>query len=262
MDFTIKKYRVLLEQLKESGYSFQTFAGFIQQPEKKVVVLRHDVDKLPLNSLKFAAIQHEMGIRGSYYFRIIPSSFDVDIIKKIHAMGHEIGYHYETMDTCNGNVENAYNEFCNNLELIRKIVPVNTVCMHGSPTSRFDNRAIWSKFNYKQLGIIAEPYFDVDYNKVFYITDTGRRFDGGKVSIRDKPMQKINTPWPSYHALNEIVTAIHMQSFPKVFMMTLHPQRWTDNLLLWTKELCLQNLKNTIKRLIVNRNYNMNKHTE
>jgi hypothetical protein len=255
MDFTINKYKFLLEDLKESGYSFQTLAEFVQQPDKKVVVLRHDVDKLPVNSLKFATIQYEMGVRGSYYFRITPSVFDIEIIRKIHSMGHEIGYHYETMDACNGNVENAYNEFCHNLELFRKVVPVITVCMHGSPTSRFDNKAIWDIYDYKELGIIAEPYFELDFNKVFYITDTGRRFDGEKVSVRDKTTQKIYTSWPSYHRLKEVRKAIQDGSFPDIVMLNLHPQRWTNNLLFWAKELCLQNFKNTVKRLIVKRNH-------
>ena len=48
MDFTQKIYRELLETLKEAGYAFQTFEDFVQKPKDKVVVLRHDVDKLPL----------------------------------------------------------------------------------------------------------------------------------------------------------------------------------------------------------------------
>jgi len=254
MEFTVKKYTALLDQLKESGYSFRTFAGFIEQPAKKTIVLRHDVDKCPLNSLQFARIQNERGIRGSYYFRVVPEGFDEDIIKKIYALGHEIGYHYETMDTSRGDKEKAYEEFCRNLELLRKIVPVQTICMHGSPVSKFDNRAIWDTYNYKQLGITAEPYFDIDFNRVFYLTDTGRRFDGDKVSIRDKPSQLITAAWPSYHSLNDIITALRENSFPDVVMITLHPQRWTDNLYCWTKELCLQRLKNTIKRYMVKRN--------
>jgi hypothetical protein len=35
-------------------------------------------------------------------------------------------------------------------------------------------------------GIIGEPYFDVDFSKMLYLTDTGRRWDGGIVSVRDK----------------------------------------------------------------------------
>jgi len=38
-----------------------------------------------------------MGIRGTYYFRIVPESFDENVIKEIYSMGHEVGYHYEDM---------------------------------------------------------------------------------------------------------------------------------------------------------------------
>jgi hypothetical protein len=60
--------------------------------------------------------------------------------------------------------------------------------MHGSPLSRYDNRKIWEQFDYRKYGIIGEPYFDVDFSKVLYLTDTGRRWDGEHVSIRDKVM--------------------------------------------------------------------------
>ena len=58
--------------------------------------------------------------------------------------------------------------------------------MHGSPLSRYDNRKLWEKYDYREFGIIGEPYFDIDFNKVLYLTDTGRRWDGEAVSVRDK----------------------------------------------------------------------------
>jgi len=82
--------------------------------------------------------------------------------------------------------ELAYEDFCRNLERLRAIVPVETICMHGSPLSRISNLDLWKRYDYKGLGIIAEPYLDIDYNQVFYITDTGRRWDGDRVSVRDK----------------------------------------------------------------------------
>ena len=70
---------------------FQTFREYIQNPPESSIILRHDVDKLPRNSLKFAQIQNKLGIKGSYYFRIVPQSFNPQIAE----LGHEIGYHYE-----------------------------------------------------------------------------------------------------------------------------------------------------------------------
>jgi hypothetical protein len=42
------------------------------------------------------------------------------------------------------------------------------------------------KYDYRDFAIIAEPYFDVDYDEVFYISDTGRSWNHSSASIRDK----------------------------------------------------------------------------
>ena len=171
-------------------------------------------------------------------------------------MGHEIGYHYETMDTCRGNIDKAYNEFCRNLELFRKLVPIDTICMHGSPLSKFDNRAIWEKYDYHKLGLIAEPYFDLDFNQTYYITDTGRRWDNDTVSIRDKALKNNSTTnrlfkTLQYHSTFDIIKALEHGDFPNRAMITIHPQRWTDKPLPWFKEFLWQNVKNPIKRVLI-----------
>jgi hypothetical protein len=269
-DFTIKTYKILLSRLSNHGYAFQTFSEYLRSPANKVILLRHDVDALKENSLRFAEIQDEMSIHGSYYFRVVPQSFDKEVIRKIAGLGHEIGYHYETMDTVRGNVVRAYDEFCYNLVLFRKIVPIETICMHGSPLSKYDNRAIWENYDYKKLGIIGEPYFDLDFSRVLYLTDTGRRWDGGKVSVRDKVgssqfavRSSQFTPQPGncelgtanyfFHSTCDIISAANLGQLPDQIMFTFHPQRWTDKPGPWIRELVLQNLKNVVKRWIVRR---------
>ena len=255
-DFTLQQYISFIKILKKKDFSVQTFENFISHPGEKGIVLRHDVDKLPQNSLLFAKMQHAFGIVGTYYFRVVPQSFDEQIIKEIDSLGHEIGYHYETMDSCHGSIEKAYDMFCRNLEKFRKIVPITTICMHGSPLSKFDNRDIWKKYDYRKLGLIAEPYFDIDFNKIFYITDTGRRWDGDKVSFRDKAMTSNPVTNPEflkrrYHTTSDITNAIQKGDFPPQFMMTFHPQRWTDNKIKWLQEIIGQNIKNKVKRFLV-----------
>ena len=97
MDFTLKTYKKLIQELLTSGYSFQTLQEYIQNPKEKVVILRHDVDRLPENALVIAKIEKEAGIRASYYFRIVKESYDEDVIRQIAKIGHEIGYHYENL---------------------------------------------------------------------------------------------------------------------------------------------------------------------
>ena len=253
MDFTIKKYKKLLHALQDAGYEFQTFESFLKMPAERVVILRHDVDLLPANSLAFAKIQAEKGIKGSYYFRAVPESWDDNIIREISKLGHEIGYHYENLTVTNGDVDKAYEDFKTNLEKLRKLAPVSTICMHGSPRSQWDSKDIWKKYDYRQLGIIGEPYFDVDFDEVFYLTDTGRRWDGWKVSVRDKVPQQ--EKWEKqglvFHSTDDIIEGLHQRKLPGKIMFTFHPQRWNDNVMPWIKELILQNAKNSIKRLML-----------
>lgn len=249
MDFTVKKYTQLLKSLIKQGYSFQTFEAFLKTPLPKSIVLRHDVDLLPYNSLAFAKIQAEHGVRGVYYFRAVPESWNEVVIKEISALGHEIGYHYECLTTCNGNMQQALLDFEKNLNALRKLAPVSTICMHGSPMSKYDSKDLWKHTSYKNYGIIGEPYFDVDFSKVCYLTDTGRRWDGDKVSVRDKVNGNNHTQ--HFHSTEQIINSNNLGLLPPQIMFTFHPQRWNDNMFIWTKELVIQNIKNQVKRILV-----------
>ena len=277
-DFTLLTFKNLLESLQVHNYQFFTveeyftvskasspnrpLAGF-PSPPRPVIILRHDVDRKPQNSLATAIVENKLGIQGTYYFRMVPESFNADTIKQVADLGHEVGYHYETMGTVNEKfkmnnlkfkseeerIDGAYRLFCENLEQFRKVYPVKTICMHGSPRSAFDNRDIWKKYSYKDLGIVGEPYFDIDFDRVFYLTDTGRCWNGFKYSIRDKIPQQER--WIKeglvFKTTNDIIKAAQENKLPNRLMFTLHPQRWTNNPALWLWELAAQRAKNVVK---------------
>jgi hypothetical protein len=270
MDFTLKIYGELLATLKKGGFSFQTFREFIENPADKVIVLRHDVDMLPQNALITALIEHNINIRGSYYFRIIPKSYDRKVIEKIHELGHEVGYHYENMDFVADNIKAykrsllpsdvsareehimaAWEDFKANLARLREIVPIYTIAMHGSPRSYFNNLDLWKRFDYREVGIIGEPYLDVDYSQVFYLTDTGRRWNGERVSIRDRVDSANAFDELKFRHTSQIIAAAREGGLPEKMMINVHPQRWTDNPLPWLRELVWQNIKNVVKRCLV-----------
>jgi len=251
MDFTVRQYKKLLLALKGENFLFQTFEEFLINPKPKSIILRHDVDLLPYNSLCFAKIQNEVGIKGTYYFRAVPESWNEKVIKEIALLGHEIGYHYECLTTSKGNLSKGIQDFDKNLAALRKLALVSTICMHGSPMSKYDSKDLWKEYNYRDYDIIGEPYFDVDFNEVFYITDTGRKWDGNKVSVRDRVNSSFDL---SYHFTKDIINAIDKNELPDKIMFTFHPQRWNDNLFMWSKELVLQSTKNVVKRLFYVKN--------
>lgn len=67
-------------------------------------------------------------------------------------------------DFAKGDPHQAIKLFEEHLSQLREVADVKTICMHGSPLSKFDNRDIWKHYNYRDYGIIAEPYFDLDFH--------------------------------------------------------------------------------------------------
>ena len=264
-DFTLSAYRNLLLALQKAGYCFLPFGDvrqfMLDHPHEslpdKYVMLRHDVDLRAGNSLLTAQIENKLDIRASYYFRVVEQSNQPDIIRKIALLGHEIGYHYEDMSVANGDIDKALDHFSEWLGYFRQFYPVKTICMHGAPTSRYDGRDLWKTKSYQEFGIIGEPYLDIDFRKVFYLTDTGRQWDGYRVSVRDKVPQQ--DEWTrtgrTFHTTDDIIRCLDDGTFTdklgNAVMITTHPQRWTDNSLLWAREYMLQSAKNIIKRLLI-----------
>jgi hypothetical protein len=265
LDFTFDTYKKLLKGFRDNNYHFQTFSEYLKNPKDRVVILRHDVDRLPANSLEFARIQSDIGISGSYYFRSLKKGWDKDEIKQINDLGHEIGYHYENLSRVAKKVKSdkdknqilnlGLKDFEQQLTSLRQLVPVETICMHGAPTSKYDNKDLWEKYKYSDFNIIGEPYIDLDFSTVFYLTDTGRRWDGFNFSRRDKinGQQKY---WQEkgmvFKSSFDLLDALNQNALPPKIMITFHPQRWSHLNIDWCKELIFQNIKNPIKWALIN----------
>ena len=99
MDFSLSIYTSLIVRLLENSYKFYPFCLYKSINSKKVVILRHDVDRLHERALQMAQLESSLGVNASYYFRIESLINNVLLIKKIENLGHEIGYHYEELDT-------------------------------------------------------------------------------------------------------------------------------------------------------------------
>lgn len=241
MDFTIEKYNALLEALAKH----------------KNHIIRHDVDLRPEFSLRVAQQEARRGMKATYYFRSMHFTSHADTIKAIVALGHEAGYHYECLTTTRGDLEAAFEDFKRNLEQLRQLVPVRTACAHGSPRSPYDSQDIWKQHDIHALGIDYEPMLDTDFATTLYLTDTGRRWDGWRVSVRDKVSER-QQQWMreglSFHSTDDIIHALSDSQHPihrKALLINTHPQRWMPFGAQWIKEAVMQGNKNIVKRIIV-----------
>lgn len=247
--------------LKDADYGFYTFQDWcVGKAKGKYVILRHDIDKKPQNALAFAKLEFELGITATYYFRTSKKILHPTIIKEIASLGHEIGYHYRDLVDESGNITKAIKSFEANLSELRSVADVRTISMDGCPWSKYDNCDLWKSFNYRDFGIIGEPYFDflnskpTSENKVYYFTDTARMWNGDKYNVRDKASFSssfgIGDRGEEIHTTFDFIDWIKTNPFENL-MITTHPQRWTDNKLEWVQELIIQNVKNKIKQLLI-----------
>ena len=246
-DFTLEKYSELLDSLKHN-YQTTRVIDYLTNPNSKpfTAILRHDVDRHPEMSLAVAKLEASKGIKSTFYFRTIPEVYDTKVMKEIEAMGHEIGYHYEVMDKADGNIEKALIIFKEELANMRKAADIRTACMHGSPMKKWKNLDIWKDARPKDYGLIGEPFLSIDFSKVRYYTDTGRRWDGDKCSIDDCVEQTKDHPARNTDQLISVIS----QKAHKQMLIQTHPQRWTDKTGKWMRELVGQNVKNVGKRAI------------
>lgn len=244
-DFTPDMYKSLLDALSAAKYRFVAVEDYCAGVRyEKTVILRHDIDANPGRALVIAEMEKGMDVRSTFYIRYALAVKNPDVVRGIVALGHEVGYHYEEMSVAKGNVGRAAVLFEKRLDFLRCFYDVKTIAMHGSPLSAYDNRNLWKSIDYRQFGVTAEAYLDIDYSDCLYLTDTGRCWNG--VSRRDKVVSKFGEIY-DFHHTGDIISALERGNMPDRLAITTHPQRWLPMGAVWVWELCSQKLKNMVK---------------
>ncbi|MDD2339474.1 MAG: hypothetical protein PHG79_04245 [Methanosarcina sp.] len=229
LDFTIPEFWNLSSTLVQN-YKPVTMTEYLSSEKlpKKFTLIRHDVDRLPGNSLETARIESELGIKATYYFRATKSVFIPKIIKEIADLGHEIGYHYEVLSDAAGDHSKAIKLFEKHLSEFRKICDINTICMHGRPLSKFDNRDLWKVHDFRKYGILGEAYLSAG-KELNYFSDTGRSW-GSKNSLRDFIPGKIENF--SIDTTPELIDLIESKKLDNIYILS-HPERWSGSVFDW-----------------------------
>lgn len=95
----IADYKKLLKEFVDAGYKFIKFDSYV--PDKRRLLLRHDVDCDVSLAAKMAEIEHELGVSSTYFFMLRSRSYNIlersnvkDIIS-IKRLGHWISLHYD-----------------------------------------------------------------------------------------------------------------------------------------------------------------------
>jgi hypothetical protein len=99
-DFTLANYRRLIQLAKEKGAEFILHKDeFVA--ERKDIIWRHDVEFEPDIALKMAKIEHQEGVKASYFFQLHSDFYNVmdmhyrKVFHDIKNLGHLVGLHFD-----------------------------------------------------------------------------------------------------------------------------------------------------------------------
>jgi hypothetical protein len=92
----MEHYTELLAAVKAGGYDW---AGFDRIPRKGDVFLRHDVDLSLEAALEMARLEHELGVRATYFLMTESAFYNLDshiglyAQRQLRQWGHAVGLH-------------------------------------------------------------------------------------------------------------------------------------------------------------------------
>ncbi|MBN1200989.1 MAG: hypothetical protein JXJ20_03950, partial [Anaerolineae bacterium] len=138
LDFTFAAFDAFCQQA--ARLPVFTVAGYLSRstpPHTPYVILRLDVDYRESHAVQMARIAARHDLRGSFYFRAHAGQFALEDMRAVSALGHEVGYHFETLDTCRGDYGQAEALLLKHLDHLRAAgFDIHTVAAHGgTPTA-------------------------------------------------------------------------------------------------------------------------------
>jgi hypothetical protein len=95
-DFTLDHYRELLAAAGTGGYRWATFDA---RPRPGDLYLRHDVDLSLEAALELARVEHELGVRATYFLMTESAFYNLDshvgreTLRDLRELGHAVGLH-------------------------------------------------------------------------------------------------------------------------------------------------------------------------
>jgi hypothetical protein len=190
MEFSYDSFRRLVQEVSANGYTCHRFDEPPGREATKRFYLRHDVDISPISALKLGQIEHELGVRGNFFFLLnsetyqLLSEHNIQIVRRLRELKHCVGLHIDQLLT--GEDEH---KILKTIEWFSEIVtPIDLVASFHRPTTTVLRRVYDGFIN---------TYAPHLFSEQCYLSDS-RRDDGFYPKLRQwmaegKPMIQLLT---------------------------------------------------------------------
>ncbi len=235
MIFTYKKWDAFCKKLSCNGLISTTVADCFNEKNERFLVLKHDVETDVKKAYQLAKIENKYAHKGTYYVQayLLDNLQNIELLKEMQNMGHEISYHYDVMDSNKGDIDKAIEEFDSNVKMFEENgFKIKTLCQHGNPiverigyTSNRDFfrsqkvQALYGKMCDVMVDFKAKANVEYDY-----YSDAGRKFKFIFDPITNDVVNSDEKNVP-YSDLDALFKALEHSSNNVV--ISTHPHRWT-----------------------------------
>ncbi len=203
-----------------------------QSSNSEWIVVKHDVETNVKKAVQLAEIEYNHGIQATYYVQADLLKDNVEQLKKIQSMGHEVTYHYDVLDANNGNFKVATEEFSKTVESFSSYgFEVKTVCPHGNPVivrdgwssnkDFFRDESVAKKFPNILDMVIQLP--DKLNDNYIYISDAGYEWKQ-IVNIKDNDVTNQGDI-----DLGDYKNLLYTINHEERVILSTHPHRWEQS---------------------------------
>ena len=237
MKFTWKNWEHFCVRLAKNGL-ISIPAKEVSEVDNSYVVLKHDVETDVKKAYQIACIEEKYCHKGSFYVQayLLDNPQNVELLRQISNMGHEVSYHYDVLDSNKGNIPKALEEFESNKKIFESLgFEIKTVCQHGNPVIErigyASNRDFFRdseiKKIYPKISDIMVDFKQKHNTNYLYFSDAGRRFNLIFDPINND-IEKNDDKNIPYNSLDELFGAL---SSDMGNIISIHPHRWTKSAL-------------------------------
>jgi hypothetical protein len=229
-------YMDFLNKAKARGYAFVRFQdflpGFTALPTR-YIVLRHDIDFAPSYSLEMAELEHRAGISSTFFVLVDGQFYDplesgvIRCLRRIHALGHEIGLHFAVSSSVHSDLGE---EIAFRLSVLSTIIgsPVRSFSQHDPVNAGFATVKLPSGYY---------PCVDatdvVKGNNLLYVSDSAmmwRRYTFESAMEEKRNLCLLAHPHSWLHAQNDYIAMIREFESQEVQAVTARFDAFVNNL--------------------------------
>ena len=178
--YDIYSFSRLIENILKHKFEFIKYPAYNEKVNsQKRIILRHDVDFSLLAAYEIAKRENQLGVKSTFFlylnsvFYSITYKSDIDVIRNIIALGHDIALHYDSNSTLSLDVE---------LKILKEIFPEcrNDIISFHRPSSYPDS---FEKFISGLPPGTRTTYDNVYVKNIKYISDSRCILDFGNLNM-------------------------------------------------------------------------------